>query len=83
MSNVLTEIVNLLTSGLASYGQGVGQSLSSTVEAMFIAETTVEGVTTQHLSTFGGIVVVFCALGLAVSLCVVLFRFLTSFGART
>ena len=76
MTAILTEIINLLVNGLTSYGQGLGQALSNIVGAMFIDSTG----TTPVLSTFGGLIVIFAAISLAVGLTTLLFHFLTSLG---
>lgn len=78
MTAILTEIINLLVNGLTAYGQGIGQALSSIVSAMFIDNSG----STPVLSTFGGIVIVFAAISLAVGLTTLLFNFLTGLGKR-
>lgn len=63
MSTVLTEIVNLLTSGITSMASGIGAGLQELVEAIFLNE----GGT--GLSVFGGVIIVFAGIGLAIGLC--------------
>ena len=82
MSSVLEQIITLLTSGLVSMGKGVGGALNSIVSDMFIVTTTDSaGVTTQTLSVFGSVVIVFCAISLAIGLTKLIYHFLTSLGA--
>lgn len=79
MSAILTEIISLLTGGITGIASGVGQGVSSLVQQIFI--TTGEG-GAQSLSTFGGVVVVFAGVSLAIGLCRWVMSFLTSLGAR-
>lgn len=76
MSAILTEIITLLTSGITALGQAIGASLSALVEAMFIS--TSGG--TKALSTYGGMVIIFAGIGLAIGLCTRVFTWLTSLG---
>lgn len=63
MTTVLTEIVNLLTSGITSMASGIGAGLQELVEAIFL---NTEG---TGLSVFGGVVIVFAGIALAIGLC--------------
>ena len=80
MSSVLTEIINLLVSGITSLATGIGNGLKALVEAIFL-----NGAGTQAdpytLSTFGGVIVVFAGISLAVGLCRWVMQFVTSLGA--
>lgn len=78
MSGVLQEIVSLLTSGITQMAQGIGAGLSELVEAIFV-ETNGDA---QTLSVFGGVVVVFAGISLAIGLCRWVTGFITSLGAR-
>ena len=78
MSAILSEIVSILTGGITGVASGVGQGVSTLVSDIFI--TTNEGV--QSLSTFGGIIVVFAGVSLAIGLCRWVMNFLTSLGAK-
>ncbi len=78
MSAILTEIVSLLTGGITGIASGIGQGVSSLVQNIFI--TTTEGA--SALSTFGGVVVVFAGVSLAIGLCRWVMNFLTSLGAK-
>lgn len=78
MSAILTEIVSLLVGGITGLATGIGSGVSSLVQNIFI--TTNEG--TQALSTFGGVIVVFAGVSLAIGLCRWVMNFLTSLGAK-
>lgn len=78
MSSVLQEIISLLTSGITQLATGIGSGLKALVEAIFIDATGA----TKTLTTFGGIVVVFAGIALAVGLCRWVMNFVTSLGAR-
>lgn len=81
MSAILTEIVAILTGGITGVASGVGQGVSSLVQQIFV---TGEGTQASPyaLSTFGGIVVVFAGIALAIGLCRWVMNFLTSLGAK-
>ena len=78
MSAILTEIVSLLVGGITGIAQGVGAGVSSLVNNIFIDSTG----TTPALTAFGGIVVVFAGVALAIGLCRWVMNFLTSLGAK-
>ena len=78
MQAILTEIVSLLTGGIAGIAQGVGAGVSTLVSNIFIDSTG----TTQALSVFGGVIVVFAGVSLAIGLCRWVMNFLTSLGAQ-
>lgn len=66
ISTVLQEIVNLLLGGLTSMAEGIGTGLGSLVESVFLkvgSAGTVEG-----LSVFGGLIIVFAGVSLAIGL---------------
>ena len=81
MSSVLTEILNLLLSGLSTFAQGIGAGLKAMVEAIFLS-----GAGTQAdpyvLSTFGGVVIIFAGVAIAVGLSRWVLQFITSLGQR-
>ena len=78
MSGVLQEIISLLVAGITQLATGIGSGLKSLVEAIFLDTS---GNTTT-LSTFGGIVVVFAGIALAIGLCRWVMNFVTSLGAK-
>ena len=78
MQSILTQIVNLLTGGITGVASGVGQGVSTLVSDIFITGTG----DSQTLSVFGGIIVVFAGVSLAIGLCRWVMNFLTSLGAK-
>ena len=78
MQAILTEIISLLTGGITGVASGVGNGVSTLVTDIFI--TTNEGA--QSLSVFGGVIVVFAGVSLAIGLCRWVMNFLTSLGAK-
>lgn len=83
MTTILQEIISLLTSGITQLASGIGSGLKALVEAIFLDTTVGEnGVTTVNgLSTFGGVVIVFAAISLAIGLSRWVMNFVTSLGA--
>lgn len=80
MSAVLQEIITLLVSGISQMATGIGSGLTSLVSNIFLETDVSTG--TQSLSVFGGIIVVFAGIALAVGLCRWVVNFLTSFGKQ-
>ena len=78
MQAILTEIVTLLTGGITGVASGIGQGVSTLVSDIFIDSTGA----TQALSVFGGVIVVFAGVSLAIGLCRWVMNFLTSLGAK-
>lgn len=76
MTAVLQEIISLLVGGITQMASGIGSGLTSLVSNIFLDTS---GTTTQ-LSVFGGIIVVFAGIALAVGLCRWVVNFLTSLG---
>ncbi len=76
MSAVVTEIITTLTSGISGIAQGIGSGLSTLVKNIFL-DTTAE---TTKLSTFGGLVVVFAGVSLAIGLSRWVVNWVTSLG---
>lgn len=77
MSGVLTEIINILVGGITSLASGIGSGLQSLVTNIFLTGTG-ENMT---LSTFGGIIVIFAGIALAIGLCRWVMSFITSLGS--
>lgn len=77
MSAVLTEIISTLTAGITGIAEGVGSGLTTLVKSIFLDAT---GETTK-LSTFGGLIVVFAGISLAIGLCRWVVNWVTSLGA--
>lgn len=81
MAAILSEIVSILTGGITGVASGVGQGVSTLVQDIFI---TGEGTQASPyaLSVFGGVIVVFAGVSLAIGLCRWVMNFLTSLGAK-
>lgn len=76
MSGVLNEIVSLLTAGISGIASGIGSGLQALVTNIFLST---EGNSTT-LSTFGGVIVIFGAVALAIGLSRFIVNWLTSWG---
>lgn len=76
MTAVLNEIISLLTAGLTGIATGIGEGLSTMVQSIFL-EGSGE---TQTLSTFGGVIIIFAGVALAIGLSRWVTTFLTSLG---
>lgn len=78
MTDVLNEIINLLTGGITQIAGGIGSGLKSLVEQIFLNSSTNDG---TSLSTFGALIIVFAGISLAIGLCRWVMNFVTSLGA--
>lgn len=76
MTAILQEIVSLLVSGVTQIASGIGSGLQTLVSNIFLDTSS----STTKLSTFGGIIVVFAGIALAIGLCRWVVNWLTSFG---
>lgn len=76
MGAVLQEIITLLTEGLTSMASGIGQGLGDMAKAIFL-DTTGEA---TKLSTFGGLIIIFAGVSLAIGLSKWVVGWLTSLG---
>ena len=76
MSAVLVEIVEILTGGITGMATGIGAGLTALVTSIFIDAS---GETTK-LSVFGGLVVVFAGMALAIGLSRWVTNWVTSLG---
>lgn len=75
-SDIVSQIVEILVSGLTKFGQGLGKGISDIVTAMMF---TTNG-ESQALSPFFVAVCIFAAVALAVGLTTLLFNFLRNLG---
>lgn len=73
MTALMTEIIQLLVSGLTEYATGFFGALSSAVTTIFM---TSEG----GLSTFGGVLVIFAGVSLAIGLSSLVFNWVSNLG---
>lgn len=80
MTSLLTEIIQLLVGGITELGKGIGAGLNNCVTSMFLVTSGAGETATTSLSVFGGIVVIFSAIGLAVGLTKLVYHFVTSLG---
>lgn len=77
MSAVLQEIISILTGGITGIASGIGSGLTELVENIFLVAGEGGAMT---LSVFGGVVIVFAGIGLAVGLCRWVVNWVTSLG---
>lgn len=76
METILTEIIQLLTGGLTQMATGIGGGLQALVTSIFLDGTG----ETQSLSVFGGIIVIFAGVALAIGLSRWVTSWVTSLG---
>lgn len=76
MGALLTEIIDLLTGGLTAMATGIGGGLQALVKSIFL-DTTGEG---TKLSVFGGLIVIFAGVALAIGLSRWVTNWVTSLG---
>ena len=74
---IVQEIVEILTSGLISFGTAIGGGISNAVSAMFFDNTG----DSQTLSIYGIMILVFGAIALATGLTRLIFNWLGNLGA--
>ena len=75
---IMTQIIEILVSGITGIAQGVGSGLSILAESIFLTGSG----EAQTLSTFGTLIIVFAGISLAMGLCRWVVNFVTSLGAR-
>lgn len=78
MTAILQEIISLLVAGITQLATGVGSGLQALVTAIFV-DTTGD---TEKLTVFGGLIVVFAGISLAIGLSRWVMNFVTSLGAN-
>lgn len=76
-TELVTEIVEILVSGISGIASGIGEGLSTLAQAIFM--TTAEG-GTQTMSTFGILIVVFAGISLAIGLSRLVVSWISSLG---
>ena len=77
-TTIMTEIISILVSGITGVASGIGSGLTTLVQAIFLDTTG----TNPTLSVFGGLIVIFAGISLALALCRWCVNFVTSLGAR-
>lgn len=80
MSAVLQEIITLLVSGISQMATGIGSGLSALATAIFLENTGTAQAPSYALSTFGGLIVVFAGIALAIGLSRFVVNWVTSLG---
>lgn len=75
---ILTQIISILVGGITGIADGVGAGLSTLATSIFLSGTG----SSQTLSVFGTLIVVFAGIALAMGLCRWVLNFVTSLGAR-
>ncbi len=78
MADVLNDIIELLTGGISGIATGIGDGLGNLVESIFLkvgADGAIEG-----LSVFGGVIVIFAGVGLAVGLSKLVVHWISGLG---
>lgn len=78
MTTILQEIISILVAGITGLATGIGTGLKSLVESIFLEVS--EGAVTG-LSTFGGLIVVFAGISLAIGLSKWVVNWVTSLGS--
>lgn len=78
MGNILSEFIELLTSGITKLGTGIGSGVNNFVQDLFLEMSETGDVV--GLSTFGGVSAIFAGVGLAVGLTTLVFNWIRSLG---
>lgn len=79
MQGVLTEIIGILVGGIQGVASGIGQGLQSLVTAIFLTGTGTEN-DPYKLSVYGGVIVIFAGIALAIGLCRMIVYWVSSLG---
>lgn len=72
-TSLIISIISILTGGISSLSYGIGSGLTDLVSSIFISSN-------GGLSLFGGVIIVFAGLSLAIGLCRLIISFITSLG---
>lgn len=76
MTAILNQIIEILIAGITGIAGGIGSGLTTLAQSIFL------GAESGTLSVFGGLVVVFAGISLAIGLCRWVVNWITSLGAR-
>ena len=79
MTSILTEIISLLVAGITGIATGIGEGLSNLVQSIFL--NVGESGSIEGLSTFGGVIVIFAGVSLAIGLSRWVVNWVTSLGS--
>lgn len=77
--SVMSAIISILVGGIAAMATGIGGGLSALVKAIFTVADPITGAVTG-LSTFGGVIIVFAGISLAVGISRFVVSWVTSLG---
>lgn len=79
MTALLNQIIGILVGGISGIASGIGEGLQTLVTNIFVsgAGTTDSPYT---LTVFGGLIIVFAGISLAIGLCRFVMNFVSSFG---
>lgn len=76
MTAILNQIIEILVAGITGIATGVGSGLTTLAQSIFL------GSEPGSLSVFGGLVVVFAGISLAIGLCRWVVDWIASLGSR-
>ena len=76
MTAILQQIISILIGGITGIATGLGSGLTALAQSIFL------GTEAGTLSVFGGLVVVFAGISLALGLCRWVVDWITSLGSR-
>lgn len=76
MTAILNQIIEILIAGITGIAGGIGSGLTTLAQSIFL------GGEAGTLSVFGGLVVVFAGISLAIGLCRWVVDWITSLGTR-
>lgn len=76
MTAILQQIISILIAGISGIAEGIGSGLTTLAQSIFL------GAEAGTLSVFGGLVVVFAGISLAIGLCRWVVDWISSLGAR-
>lgn len=79
MTSVLTEIISLLTGGISGIATGIGEGLTSLVTKIFLTGTGTSA-DPYALSVFGGVIVIFAGVALAIGLSKLIVNWVSGLG---
>lgn len=79
MATVLQEIIALLVSGISGIATGIGEGLGALVKAIFLSGEGTQA-SPYALSTFGGVIIIFAGVSLAIGLSRLVVNWVTSLG---
>lgn len=82
MTNLLTQIIELLVGGISGVATGIGGGLSTLATSIFLQTTGSGDTAVTSLSVFGSLIIIFAGISLAIGLSRWVVNFVTSLGAR-